>query len=157
MENVNILKLLTWSDYRRCFGNIWISQLLTKGCLNFDTKSSRDPRPANILKANSMRTWKFKRAFQALRVARFQYCLVDFLQNNRSLRCWRLSGERPREVAEIWRCYGGSLCRSAWNFACALCYLLFLSGGGGGAASMVAEESFPKPHWITRYSITVIR
>ena len=59
------------SDYRQCFCNIWIWQLLTKGRLNLDTKLSRDFKTTDMLKPSSMRTWKFERAFKTVRIARF--------------------------------------------------------------------------------------
>ena len=46
--------------------------MLMKGRLNFDTKLSQDFKPADMLKPSSMQTWKFKRAFKAVRIARFQ-------------------------------------------------------------------------------------
>ena len=79
--------------------------------LNFDTKLSRDPRPADMLKPSSMRTQEFKPAFKAVRIAQFQSFLVGFLQKGPPSVCRTLAGERPLGVAEIWRSSGGSLYR----------------------------------------------
>ena len=58
-----------------------------KGRLNFDTKLSRDFKPADMLKPSSMRTRKFERAFK---VAQYGFHVISARVDNHYSKCKNL-------------------------------------------------------------------